>query len=276
MYYTAAYPAYQIPTMADLEDKAGHERYKLEIVKNVFPQGRLLEIGPSYGGFAYLAKNAGFEVETIERDSRCCQFLTEVLGVRTVNSADVLSALRDLRPYHVIALWQVIEHLENPWSLLMNISQKILPGGILILTTPNPVSLQFKVFGRYWTHVDAPRHLQLIPPRLLADLLESWGMEVVSITTRDEASSIFHTVGWWAVSFRNLSRALSPTSESLSILNSRSTSPFERKRHGRFHLGPLKTFLRRSLGLPYSLFLKPIEQIEGLGSAYTAIFRKKD
>ena len=41
------------------------------------------------GDFAFLAKEAGFEVQTIEIDARCCEFLTEQVGVRAVGTNDI-------------------------------------------------------------------------------------------------------------------------------------------------------------------------------------------
>ena len=58
-YYPATY--YTLPkTGAELGRLFAPERYKLEIVQRFVQRGKLLEIGPAIGGFAYLAKEAGF------------------------------------------------------------------------------------------------------------------------------------------------------------------------------------------------------------------------
>ena len=63
-YYPETY--HSIPTSIDcLKLASNHELYKIEIVKRYINNGRLLEIGPSYGSFTYLAKEAGFEFEAI-------------------------------------------------------------------------------------------------------------------------------------------------------------------------------------------------------------------
>jgi hypothetical protein len=55
-----------------LEASAGqHEKYKIDLVKRVAHRGRLLEIGPSMGGFALLPRTAGHDVEATEMDQRC-------------------------------------------------------------------------------------------------------------------------------------------------------------------------------------------------------------
>lgn len=241
-YYPQTY--YFVPESTDpLNAAAGHERYKIEIIQRYVKQGRLLEIGPSLGCFTYLAKKSGFEAEAIEMDARCSKFLNEVAGIPTVNSSDTCAALKTLKPFDVITLWHVIEHLPNPWVTLDAISEKLNPGGILVLAAPNPDAFQFHILGRYWPHVDAPRHLMLIPSQSLVEKMKTLGMTVELNTTTDEGGLGWNVFGW-EFFFSNLST------------------------HPR---------LKRVLGLfghAVAKFFSPVEKIEGNGSAYTIVFRK--
>lgn len=241
-YYSEAY--HFVPESADyLEAGSEPERYKIDIVQRFSNKGRLLEIGPSYGSFTYLAKKAGFEVDAIEMNARCCQFLNEVVGVNAINSNDPVEVLKQAEPYDVIALWHVIEHLPDPWTMLDAIYAKLNPGGIVVLAAPNPDAFQFHVMGHYWPHVDAPRHVSLIPMKLLAGRLEGLGMKAELLTTTDKGS-----IGWndfgWSFFFSNLSSS--------------------------FHVKRVLHHIGRML----SLLLSPIEKMEGKGSAYTVVFRK--
>jgi len=227
-----------------LETASIPERYKIELVQRFICSGRLLEIGPSYGTFIYLAKKAGFEVDAIEMDIKCCQFLDTIVGVNVINSSDPVSVLQQRKSYDVIVLWHVIEHLSDPWETLDAIYDGLNPGGIVVLAAPNPDSFQFKIMGRYWPHVDAPRHLILIPMRLLAEKLEAKGMQKELVTTTDKGS-----IGWnrfgWEFFFTNLS-----------------SNSYIKK-------------VLRLIGQLVSLLFSPIEKTECKGSAYTIIFRKK-
>lgn len=194
-YYPEDY--HLVPESPDyFETGSEHEYYKIEIVQNYASKGRLLEIGPSYGSFTYLAKKAGFEVDAIEMNVRCCQFLNKVVGVNAINSDDPISALQQLKSYDVIALWHVLEHLPDPWATLDAICTNLKSGGIIVLATPNPNSFQFKIMGRFWPHIDAPRHLMLIPINLLVKKMNAQGMEVELITTSDPGSIICNIFGW--------------------------------------------------------------------------------
>lgn len=241
-YYASEY--YTLPqSVADIERGAEHDRYKIELVQRYVSDGRLLEIGPSWGAFCLLAKRAGFEVEAIEMDPHCCEFLASKLGVHTINGADEVVALGQASAPDVIALWHVIEHLRDPWTLLARAAEKLTAGGLIVIATPNPSALQFRVLGRLWTHVDAPRHVHLLPPALLREQMRALGLEEVLCTTTDAGSLGWNTFGWsW--SFANLATSKT-TKRGLRLA-------------GRLLAG----------------LLAPIEGREGFGSAYTAVYRK--
>lgn len=241
-YYPETY--YSIPESVKVfEAGTSHERYKIEIIQRYIKRGRLLEIGPSLGCFTYLAKNSGFEAEAIEMDARCSIFLNDVAGIPTVHTADTCGALKTAKPYDVIALWHVIEHLPNPWETLEAISRKLNPGGILVLAAPNPEAFQFNILRRYWPHVDAPRHVMLIPSRVLEEKMESLGMKVELFTTNDEGGLGWNIFGW-EFFFSNLS------------------------------LRPRINRLLRAVGRGVAKLASPFEKAEGKGSAYTMVFRK--
>lgn len=243
----AHYPAdyYSIPASRDeLAARAEVDRHKLDVLSAFSAPGRLLEIGPAYGYFAHLAKQAGFAVEAIEMDARCCEFLRTVVGIPVVNTADTQTALAALRPFAAIALWHVIEHLPDPWPTLAAAAAKLEPGGILIIAAPNPEAFQFRVLGSWWTHVDAPRHVQLIPMGLLRRKLAALGLAELHATTSDEAAKGWDRFGW-----------------EMSLLG---IPP----RHHRLRrvLRPLLTALMAAMA--------PADGAPGRGSAYTMVFRR--
>jgi 2-polyprenyl-3-methyl-5-hydroxy-6-metoxy-1,4-benzoquinol methylase len=241
-YYPADY--YSIPKdKASLLANSTLERYKLELVQQFIKNGHLLEIGPAWGTFAFLAKEAGFNVDVIEMDKPCCDFIQNKLGISVIQSDDPATALAGLSGYDVIALWHVIEHLSDSFAILKAATEKLLPGGVLVVAAPNPASFQFRVLGRFWTHLDAPRHLALIPSDLLIRQTEALGLECVLLTTTDKGSVGWNSFGW-AVSFNN------------------------------FFKGRFARYVAHYAGRILTKLLIPIERSGLRGSAYTAIFQK--
>jgi SAM-dependent methyltransferase len=161
-----------------------------------------------------------------------------------MQSNDPTEALKNAGNYDVIVLWHVIEHLPDPWKTLEAISGKLIPGGILVIAAPNPQAFQFRMLGRYWPHVDAPRHLSLIPLSLLIKQMLSLGLKPAWSTTKDQGTLGWNTFGW-VTFFTNVT-----------------------------NIRYIKTGLAL-VGRIISLVLGPIERSNGSGSAYTVVFQKE-
>jgi SAM-dependent methyltransferase len=174
------------------------EHDKIDIVRRHADGGRLLEIGASRGVFAWLAREAGFAVEVIEMDRRCCAFINSELGIGAVAGDDPLAILQERAGYDVIALWHVAEHLPDPWPLLDCAAAKLAPNGLLVVATPNPASLQFRLLGAAWPHVDAPRHTCLIPLPALTARLGTRGLRLIDTVTDDRSARSAARFGWGA------------------------------------------------------------------------------
>jgi SAM-dependent methyltransferase len=243
-YYPKNY--YEIPTSeAELALRAHKlQQWKLDLVQRFARGIRLLEIGPAYGLFSHLAKQAGFDVTGVEMDSGCCDFLRRVVQIRVIEGDDPAVQLQHLAKFDVIVLWQAIEHLPDPWHVLSAASEHLAPDGILVLDTPNPQAFQFGVLGRYWTHVDAPRHLELIPAQLLRDHMVAAGLKVEMLDAKGWGSVGFNSFGW-AFSFKN------------------------------FFAGTWPAALAHFAGRVLTKLLIPIERSGWRGSTYTAVFRKE-
>jgi len=197
-YYADDYYAYQTPTgVEQLADMLPYqENAKLELVQGYKANGRLLDVGAGYGGFVYRAKNAGYDGSAIEMSPRCCAFLRDHVGVTTYPSSDPAATLATLGSYDVITLWHVIEHLADPFAMIDAIADHLAPGGIMVIGAPNPDSFQFHLFKTRWQALEAPRHVQFIPGRLIAARAESHGL-VTRLVTSYDAMSVRADYTYW-------------------------------------------------------------------------------
>jgi 2-polyprenyl-3-methyl-5-hydroxy-6-metoxy-1,4-benzoquinol methylase len=226
-----------------VEEFVRREQAKVELVSRFAPTGRMVEIGPGPGMFARAALRAGFDYRAIEMDPGYCRYLAEELGVQAINSDAPVEALATLAPSRAIVMWHAIEHLPQPANVLLAASQNLEDGGVLAISTPNPNSLQFRLLGRYWAHLDAPRHLQLIPHSALRSDLAKLGMRHALTTTTDLVGLECNRLGWeYAVRRHPARRSSTATSMRLAKL--------------------------------LAIGLRPIEKHRLLGTAYTSIFVK--
>lgn len=242
-YYDSSY--HYIPgSVNEYERFVAFENYKVELIRPWKQCGRLLEVGSSFGSFCYAAKRAGFDVSAIEMSGDCCQTLRSLLGVNAMQDDDPARVLaRDPTDYDVIVMWHSLEHMTNPLQVLKAAAERLAPGGILAIAMPNPDAFQFRLLGKNWTHVDAPRHLFLFPASFMRQAGRFLGLETVLLTTRDKGSLNWNDFGW-----------------RMSI--------------GNFGVSPVSRKLLRGVGKVVARALAPIEGREGSGSAYTVIYRK--
>ncbi len=240
-YYPEEY--YPLPEAAQLDQAAALDAEKLTFITPFATAGRLVEIGAGWGLFAHAARRAGFDVTAIEMDSRCCRYLASTIGVCAINSGAPANELAGLESSRVIALWQAIEHLPDPHVVLRATADNLEPGGILVVATPNPTSLQFRLLQERWVHLDAPRHLHLIPASALIAHAAALGLQLKLLTTADAAGRECNRFGWECALRRH------PASRAPHVISTTGSKLLER-------------------------VLRPIEQRGLAGSIYTAVFVK--
>ncbi len=219
------------------------EQFRVRLLARHTPVGPLIDIGAGSGGFAAAARDAGFDVTAIEMDPDCCAYLREGLGVNAICSDRPMEALAQLPAPRVIALWHSLEHMQAPADLIAAAAEKLQPAGVLAIGVPNPRSLQFRVLGGRWPHLDAPRHLCLATAEAIIDRAAQGGLRCVELTTNDPCG-IESNLHGWAYGLRR--------------------RPAE---------GPASPALVRTAGV-LSKLVAPIERSGNRGAALTILLRK--
>jgi len=235
-YYPDDYDNYQRPQNVDelAALYSYQEDIKLKHVLRFVKSGKLLEIGSSYGGFAYRAHQAGFDVDAIEMNADACRFMNEVIGINAYQSQDPITAIGNLGQFDVIALWHVIEHLADPWTLLDRLPDHLAPSGIIVIAAPNPASIQFRLFRAYWRPLEAPRHLNLIPAQVIKSHLEKRGMIPRVFDSQDEMAKLEDYTNWHKMFTCGVSNPLlRKVARVVSGLTHILIRPFEEQRFGR-------------------------------------------
>jgi 2-polyprenyl-3-methyl-5-hydroxy-6-metoxy-1,4-benzoquinol methylase len=229
-YYPSGY--FNLPSAQTLDALAVGELPTVRMLLERVAPGRLVEIGPGEGVFARAARNAGFAVTGIEMDADACRHLRTVAGVETVNSDAPEEALAALPASDAIVMRHVLEHLPRPWAVIDAAAANLRAGGILLIATPNPRSLQFALLRSRWAHVDAPRHMFLIPVDALTRHCGALGMRLLDSTTSDPAGRHWDRFGW-DYAFRRAPRSTpgSRPRTALARILARALGPLERRGH---------------------------------------------
>ena len=191
--------AYAIPTGHERQLAVEAEQWRVRLLRRFVEPGRLVEIGPGFGLFAQAAVEGGFEVTAIDMDTNAIELLGRHSGIEAIASDAPAEVLAKLPPSRAIVLWHTIEHLPDPAGLLESAAANLEPGGVLALAAPNPRSLQFRLLGARWLHLDAPRHLRLMPAPALVDCAHRLGLRQLAMTSSDPTGLQCNRSGWqWA------------------------------------------------------------------------------
>ena len=190
----------------DLHD--AEARRNLALLNGYRQGGTLLDIGCSTGLFMAKARAAGWSV--------CgCEYSDDSAAVaRAKHGLDVVSGA--LQPdcfaagsFDVVTLWDVLEHVPDPQSLLRLAATLLKADGLLVVKTPNVDglyprwSLKALPYAGFWGHPEPPGHLFQFSARTLARMVLATGLTPVGITyARIPLRYSFGSVGQWFRSFK--------------------------------------------------------------------------
>ena len=140
--------------------------------------GAALEIGCGPGLMLDALSRKGWRVKGLERTEIMATHARDKLGL-DVTSED-LSSLPAEHGYDLIIIFNVLEHLSDPYTTLKLCTEHLSPNGKIVISVPNFRSLQARLFGRYWLHLDPPRHLFHFTPESMAEILSRAGLKIQS------------------------------------------------------------------------------------------------
>ena len=138
---------------------------------------RILDIGSGTGYFLNAAKEKGYTVTGIEKDSNAREQATSNFGL-DIKDEQSLWAIED-DSFDVITLWHVLEHMENLNEVVAKINSILKPDGVVIIALPNHNSHDAKKYKGYWAAYDVPRHLWHFTPDTVEKLLSKHQFNII-------------------------------------------------------------------------------------------------
>jgi SAM-dependent methyltransferase len=149
-------------------------RPQLKRLNQLTSVGKLLDIGCSNGSFLKAAQNQGWDAYGIELEKSSFE-VAQKHGLKVYNTELSQQHFPD-NHFSAVTLWQVIEHLTDPATLIKEIIRILQPGGVLAISTPNIRSIGWTLLHEQWGVVEPEVHLNLFDQRNLDRLISSCGL----------------------------------------------------------------------------------------------------
>jgi len=139
---------------------------------------KLLEVGCGAGFLLRAAERSGWRVTGIELSEEGSRFARERLGL-DVRREQAEHTTFAPGTFDAAVMFDTIEHLFDPRAVLRSVSQALVPGGTLLVSTPNFNALSRHVLGPDWAVLSPLEHLYYFEERTLAALLDACDFEDV-------------------------------------------------------------------------------------------------
>ena len=141
----------------------------------------LLDIGCATGALLEHAARLGYRVQGVEVCEPAARYGIERRGVPIAVGTLDEAGLAGHR-FGAAHTSHVIEHIPDPRAFLRSVHRHLVPGGLMVLVTPNAGGLQGRLFGARWRSAIAD-HVHLFSRRNLCRLLSGEGFEIMRTQT---------------------------------------------------------------------------------------------
>lgn len=141
--------------------------------------GRLLEVGCSYGLFLNRMKSLGWEVTGIEPNESAAEIGKRQMGLNIIPGTFEEAALDE--KYDAIVMRMVLEHIDDPSAALKKAHDLLSDGGQLIVIVPDFSGIEFRLFSEHCYALQVPCHLNHFTPDTIRKFSEKCGFRVERI-----------------------------------------------------------------------------------------------
>ncbi|MGA7730550.1 MAG: class I SAM-dependent methyltransferase [Chloroflexia bacterium] len=159
-----------------LDNLYNYRVYQIE--QNQKP-GKVLDIGCGRGLLLHKLRQRGWTPMGTELNEEAATYAREQLGLPVTTQMVEEAGFPD-GEFDLIILWHVLEHVQSPRAMLREVSRILKPGGTLLVAVPNFGSLEARLSGKSWFHLDVPRHLTHFTKATLQHALDTAGLTISS------------------------------------------------------------------------------------------------
>jgi dolichyl-phosphate beta-glucosyltransferase len=156
------------------------------LMRYLSPRARVLEIGAGNGKLGGILSRE-FDYVGIDLSDRSCRE-ARARGVE-VYRARLTSFVNTGAPFDAVAMFGVLEKMEDPQDAMAKVGELLRPGGLVVIVTPDTESLLCTLSGRRWFAYETRDGAIFYSRSGLIELLERSGFEILSVSGDIEYST---------------------------------------------------------------------------------------
>ncbi len=172
---------------ANVDLKLGMNLDRYRWISSIKPSGRLLDVGAGWGHFVAAGRQTAFQAEGIEPSACNADFARNHLGVPVAHGSFLEMTAVDA--FDVVTMWDVLEHINEPFTFVQQAYRVLRPGGIVVIKVPDVSSVIARFSGKFWHNI-SHEHVNLFGKHTLPLLLERCGFNVRKIIVTIEPKNI--------------------------------------------------------------------------------------
>ncbi len=151
-------------------------------------RGSLLDVGCGFGFFLDMARADGWDVHGVDVSAPAVQHCRDQLALTNVDRMELRERHAGGRTFEAVTMWNLLEHVSNPFQTLASVYGLLRPGGTLVVRVPNVaprdmilsssrrLRLGFKPSESFYLcGAVPPHHLFGFSPRTLRQMLSRAG-----------------------------------------------------------------------------------------------------
>jgi 2-polyprenyl-3-methyl-5-hydroxy-6-metoxy-1,4-benzoquinol methylase len=154
------------------------QRRASEVTRRTIP-GSVLDVGCGRGLILGTLKGKGYMPYGVEISDHAAWHARTKMGVN-VHVGDFMAAPYKPGLFEAVIFWHSLEHVLQPVKAIRHAAMLLKPGGLLVVAVPNSESLQARLTGRNWFHLDIPRHYFHFGTASLRKTMEDAGFRIVN------------------------------------------------------------------------------------------------
>jgi len=141
--------------------------------------GKILEIGCSYGNYLFQLKKIGWDVKGIELSKNAVDHGKNKLNL-DISNIDIQD-FESEEKFDIIYLRMVLEHVESPKLVLKKCYSLLKPHGKLVLILPDISGLEVRIYKKYAYTLTLPYHLYHFTPITIKNYLKLLNFQNIKI-----------------------------------------------------------------------------------------------